>query len=1571
MGSAIDTKDIKRFELTEVYSHPDAKVDIVLVHGLNGDPRNTWTSPNGVFWPTQLLPVTLKSAKARILVYGYNADVYAFGKGGASSDMLYQHAQTLLANLSLERKSEETSDNPIIWVVHSLGGLLVKNALTISNKLKDKYADDLRSIAVSTYGIIFLGTPHTGSDAAKWGLMLQRMVNALIPKKVVQTEEQLIKTLQSNNETLQNITLDFNEIYQNYRVYMVHEGVPTDLKGTKMLIVDQLSASPQLPGVQYYGIEATHSGMCKFESKNSPGYTNISGTIKTWVTESPQVIQHRREAEKQKRFRDKTDQAAELLGYYPTTPTPQASTVANTPDPGSLNNSTIMVKSTISIEPDDPNENTPFFIKPSGFRPNSIFVGRQNELADMHKMLFDEKRRSEGTSAILIQSLPGGGKTSIARQYVYEHKGDYLGGIFWVSAKSHQELAAGFWDIARKAVLKEVVDKDDAIALADPQQFIKMVKKWFNRRHQWLLVLDGIHFDDAEGLQKFIPDSTNSSLIYTSTEKAVTGDHHFMNPQIIKLPLLSAREAQGLLLLELDKKEPFSNVDLKCSMELVQAMGLLPVVIHAVAQRLKATSEPLSKFARSYASGPRLIGLGTYKAVIDQLEKREGGHEALSLVCILCFFSQHIPVEMISLGLKGLDVPVKASDPITGRSLDNTFRHLNLFALIDRNEPEGSMHSSQSSRSSRDMLADNVDVVRLHSVVQGYFIDTLNTNETLPLWLGRAVSVFCCSYDSANMRITQKTDAGQPGLVEDYRLYEIHGKRLQQHVVKFQKKYAVLGQTQQMLDQYIQAIQAEIERRTPMSSQTIAGGKLEAFQTSIFDRTSSSSDTAPETPRLLERSHPGMNAWGLDMYQDQHESPSSLTHDPVYIQQAEMKFAEAAHHNHFPLNPLIDDGDDGYDGDREGSTAMTLQPSQRTLRQNSPISPGGEWEVVKPRRPKRPERLGLHRTINRMKKDRYRDRAGSFRAVSAIDPVDPRVSHETAQGYLQRTSSRAHSRGRISGQSHAEVALTHITQTSPPPARGGGMIQDRRSSSQRAGERGRMMTGTATYASAVTSPTKDTISGSRDPVQPLTQQDNSSTSSFAVASLQKFPIHVLQPPTPLTNITPMPPYPPSPGPSPNLSYQQPFHLSDGELYNMPRRQENFQLGSNGYPSRVYPRMTGQVPVETSYGSSLPLKRDHPHDYYGLPQTYSESTPSLAHLTDSNPPFLSLSSPNIQRPHSNTSPHASIYYPGRPELSFYSEPSQNGGYTSQPMSRDPSGQSTHSNHSSGALERGRGRRRLSLAETEPAPQLPSFSPRIRPTSYQVYTKINDQELANGLRRVAREQSLGQPMRKSPRLGYVRPRTGEDWGVVEENGLPPPRRQFNPSATSFFPKLPAAPVNSLYSTQTHSASPSQHHSPFLPPQPQSYSAPQSHHASGYPSPLSQAQPTLKSFSTHPIQYPPPGQIYTPLPSLAQSSKTQAQPHPHTLPRTFSSLEEFDITSPPIPQGEAMGRSGSGGVRIGDGRTMIGFGDFPEQVDIRGARERVERALNERRLVRGESSGLESMIGKETVGLGIKRC
>jgi hypothetical protein len=158
------------------------------------------------------------------------------------------------------------------------------------------------------------------------------LADALIPKKVMDTEPHLVQTLKSNNEVLQNINLHFLDIYQRFEIDMVHEAVKTDLKGLRAFIVDQASASPQLPGVRYYGIEASHSTMCKFESKSSPGYLNVSTQIRTWVLESPPVIQSRWVVERKARQQARENEARELLGIY-TEPVarPSQGSSANTP----------------------------------------------------------------------------------------------------------------------------------------------------------------------------------------------------------------------------------------------------------------------------------------------------------------------------------------------------------------------------------------------------------------------------------------------------------------------------------------------------------------------------------------------------------------------------------------------------------------------------------------------------------------------------------------------------------------------------------------------------------------------------------------------------------------------------------------------------------------------------------------------------------------------------------------------------------------------------------------------------------------------------------------------------------------------------------------------------------------------------------------------------------------------------------------------------------------------------------------------------------------------------------------
>jgi hypothetical protein len=237
--------------------------------------------------------------------------------------------------------------------------------------------------------------------------------------------------------------------------------------------------------------------------------------------------------------------------------------------------------------------------------------------------------------------------------------------------------------------------------------------------------------------------------------------------------------------------------DLRWYMELVPKLHFLPLVIHSVALRLKATGESVSHFTRSSGEIPATDGtMNLYMGIIERLRSYDFV-EALNLLKIISFFSQHIPVEMIvlgarlrfcpctdqhsSIGVSSVDVPVKTSDSASGRSFNSTLKILNEYGLIDRNEHE----ADQSSNSGGDLFVDSVDVVRMHNVVQLCIIDYCRKEGQSLVWLHRAAALFCQSFSVALQPIKRTKNRG---LVEDFRIFEIHGQKLLDHIQRLGNK---------------------------------------------------------------------------------------------------------------------------------------------------------------------------------------------------------------------------------------------------------------------------------------------------------------------------------------------------------------------------------------------------------------------------------------------------------------------------------------------------------------------------------------------------------------------------------------------------------------------------------------------------------------------------------------------------------------------------------------------------------------------------------------------------------------
>ena len=158
----------------------------------------------GVYWPRDLLPADCPNA--RVLVWGYDT-VVTKGFAPANKSNLFAHAKDLL--YCLERES--VSGRPLVFVAHSLGGLLVKEVLRRSQHAEEP---GLQDIVKSTRAVIFLGTPHRGSgDFARLGDMARRVASAILG---VDSNATIIRALGLDSPELE---LSRESFFQQWRTY--------------------------------------------------------------------------------------------------------------------------------------------------------------------------------------------------------------------------------------------------------------------------------------------------------------------------------------------------------------------------------------------------------------------------------------------------------------------------------------------------------------------------------------------------------------------------------------------------------------------------------------------------------------------------------------------------------------------------------------------------------------------------------------------------------------------------------------------------------------------------------------------------------------------------------------------------------------------------------------------------------------------------------------------------------------------------------------------------------------------------------------------------------------------------------------------------------------------------------------------------------------------------------------------------------------------------------------------------------------------------------------------------------
>lgn len=214
-----------------------AQIEIIFVHGLNGDPRGTWRfedTPSWQTWLSQAVP------EANIWSLGYGL-TSSWWRGG--SIPLTDRATNVLATLSVELGEKR----PIVFVCHSYGGLLVKQLLRTSSEIAPEYADFMKQVR----GIVFLGTPHTGSGVAAYSLALRKILRS----------SPAIEELKKNSALLRELNTWFRRTLARhpFPILVYYETQPT--RGLQ--VVDEASADPGLAFVTPVAVDADHITLSK------------------------------------------------------------------------------------------------------------------------------------------------------------------------------------------------------------------------------------------------------------------------------------------------------------------------------------------------------------------------------------------------------------------------------------------------------------------------------------------------------------------------------------------------------------------------------------------------------------------------------------------------------------------------------------------------------------------------------------------------------------------------------------------------------------------------------------------------------------------------------------------------------------------------------------------------------------------------------------------------------------------------------------------------------------------------------------------------------------------------------------------------------------------------------------------------------------------------------------------------------------------------------------------------------------------------------------------------------------
>ncbi|KAF7923720.1 uncharacterized protein EAE98_007538 [Botrytis deweyae] len=279
----------------EFGSQAHSIVDIVFVHGLqSATTARSWDNEKGPerLWLYDLLPESLPTARIFNFVYQSDAVSLVNSKGSVIST----YAESLLESLTAFRAPHQEASlflsrvaplRPIVFLAHSLGGLVVQKALIAAST---GARADFFSIERSTAAILFFATPcHTDHKGI---INILRYFSGVRKFQGISEEfvcdSQFQHNLNDTSAQLRQVQEDFKHLRLQesfkFNTYSFYEELPVANFG---MVVDGTSLKSFSNSAL---LHSDHQTICKFTSVGEPNFKRVLATLNIILNPSAECV---------------------------------------------------------------------------------------------------------------------------------------------------------------------------------------------------------------------------------------------------------------------------------------------------------------------------------------------------------------------------------------------------------------------------------------------------------------------------------------------------------------------------------------------------------------------------------------------------------------------------------------------------------------------------------------------------------------------------------------------------------------------------------------------------------------------------------------------------------------------------------------------------------------------------------------------------------------------------------------------------------------------------------------------------------------------------------------------------------------------------------------------------------------------------------------------------------------------------------------------------------------------------------------------------------------------------------